>query len=241
VIPVSFPVAHQNVKGTLFFPEKKTSPAPGVLFVHGWGSSQAHYGRRAAPLVERGCVCLTIDLRGHGDSDGDFTSLARADHLEDVVAAYDFLASQEGVDRERIGVCGTSYGGYLSSILTSRRAVRWLVLRVPALYKNDNFNVPTARLIADDPHVFSQSGIAPQDNFALQALERFTGSALLIESEKDEEIAHATIENYLSVLKNKPSFTYKIIRAADHSLSEERWDQEFIKILADWFAVQISE
>jgi dipeptidyl aminopeptidase/acylaminoacyl peptidase len=60
--------------------------------------------------------------------------VTRQDGLDDVLAAYDYLASQPLIDKTAIGVIGTSYGGYLAMLLTAYRPVRWLAMRVPALY-----------------------------------------------------------------------------------------------------------
>ncbi len=236
-MPVYFPVGNQEIKATLFPPENMKPQNPGVLFIHGWGTDETHYVERAAAVAEKGGICLTFDLRGHGGSGGEFASFSRADHLQDALAAYDFLVAQKGVDKHRIGLCGVSYGGYLASILSSKRNVRWLALRSPALYKNDNFTAPTARLIANDANVFSQRGIKTQDNIALHALSKFPGSVLLVESEEDTVVPRATIENYLEILKQK-LLTYKVIKRADHPLSNEEWKLEFITILSDWFAMQ---
>jgi len=119
--------------------------------------------------------------------------------------------------------------------------VKWLALRVPALYKNDNFIVPTAKLIEKDPTVFGQSGIKPQDNLALQAISNFDGNVLIIESQKDGRIPHATILNYIDSLRETSPLTYKIIEEADHSLSEEEWQLEFIRIITYWFGTNFSD
>ena len=41
---------------------------------------------------------------------------------------------------------GSSYGGYLAAILTALRPVRWLALRVPALYKDEDWALPKQQL-----------------------------------------------------------------------------------------------
>src|SRR5690606_33548098 len=40
---------------------------PGVLFLHGWAGSQNRDIERARAISALGCVCLTFDMRGHGE------------------------------------------------------------------------------------------------------------------------------------------------------------------------------
>lgn len=234
---VIFTVDGSRLKGTLFFPPQKKLMNPGVLFIHGWASAQGRYFDRARSVAEKGAVCLTFDLRGHGKSEGNIKTLSRYDHVKDASVAFDFLASQPEVDRNRMGICGVSYGGYLASILSAQKKLNWLALRVPALYKDDGFNTPTATLIQRDDRIFSQTNLIADKNFALKELSKFEGSVLLVESEKDRIISHETIQNYVSVLK-KNKLTYKVMKDADHELSKPEWKQEFITILSDWFEKQ---
>jgi pimeloyl-ACP methyl ester carboxylesterase len=129
--PVEIGVGEQRVAGTLIGPAGVG--APGVLFVHGWGGSQAQYLGRAREAAALGCACLTIDLRGHARSDGRRETVTREDGLQDLLAAHDFLAARPGVAADSLGVVGSSYGGYLAAVLTALRQVRWLGLRAPAL------------------------------------------------------------------------------------------------------------
>jgi len=114
---------------------------PGVLFVHGWGGSQEQYLARARDVAALGCVCLTFDLRGHAQTRLQFETVSRADNLQDVLSAYDTLVRRRHVDPAAIAVVGSSYGGYLASILSSMRAVKWLALRAPALYIDSGWEV----------------------------------------------------------------------------------------------------
>ena len=86
-------VDDQAIAGTIVAP---TRAMPGVLFVHGWGGSQEHYIARAREISALGCVCLTIDLRGHAETESQKATVTREDNLRDVLAAYDVLVSQPG-------------------------------------------------------------------------------------------------------------------------------------------------
>src|SRR5438270_12807000 len=115
-----FTVDNQKLKATLFYPSVLKQQNPGVMFINGWATDESHQIQRAEAVAQKGAICLTFDLRGNGLSEGEFAAFSRADHLQDAIAAYDFLTSQEGVNKNRIGVCGVSYGGYLASILASK-------------------------------------------------------------------------------------------------------------------------
>src|SRR5207253_10199596 len=99
-----------NIAGTLVTPGTQI---PGVLFVHGWGGSQEQYLARAREVAALGCICLTFDLRGHVQTHSQKETVSREDNLRDVLAAYDYLVRQRGVDPAAIAVVGSSYGGYL--------------------------------------------------------------------------------------------------------------------------------
>ena len=124
-------VNDEAIAGTLLAPEPRM---PGILFVHGWGGSQERDMQRGRHIAGLGCVCLTFDLRGHEKTQLQKQTVTRAHNLEDMLVAYDHLVQHPATDPERIAVIGTSYGGYLATILTTLRPVRWLAMRVPALY-----------------------------------------------------------------------------------------------------------
>src|SRR5690606_704261 len=66
---------------------------PGVLFLHGWAGSQERDIERANAISSLGCVCLTFDMRGHGDLLSGNNIVTRGENLDDAIAAYDSLAS----------------------------------------------------------------------------------------------------------------------------------------------------
>jgi len=228
-------VDNKCLRGTLIYPKHTKKANPAVLFVHGLTSNEKGYIPRAQAVSKTGAICLTISLRGHGESDGKFEDFSRADHLEDVLAAYDYLVSQKGADKENVGVMGASYGGYLASVLSSKRKVQYLVLRSPSLYKDEDFYVPTASLIRADINVYRQSKVSKEDNVALGAVSQFTGDLLLIESELDKVVPKPTTQSYIDSVSPKADFTHKIIRGADHPLTDDKSKQEFIEILSEWF------
>jgi pimeloyl-ACP methyl ester carboxylesterase len=235
--PIDIPVDDELLEGTLVTPG---TLVPGVLFVHGWGGSQQQYLARAREVAALGCICLTFDLRGHAQTRAQRETVSREDNLQDVVAAYDVLAARPGVDRSSIAVVGSSYGGYLAAILTSLRPVRWLGLRVPALYKDSEWDVPKGRLkAAQSLDAYRLQPIRPSESVALRACAAFGGDVLIVESEHDSTVPHQVVVNYREACASAHSLTYRMIEGADHSLSDARWQQAYTTLLVNWLAEMV--
>src|SRR4051812_8974892 len=124
---INIRVDDQRIAGTLVTPD---TLIPGGLFVHGWGGSQEKYLARARQIAALGCVCLTFNLRGHAETEPQHETVTREDNLCDLMAAYGVLVRR------------WSTRTYLAAILTERRPVRWLALRVSALYKDEDWALP---------------------------------------------------------------------------------------------------
>jgi fermentation-respiration switch protein FrsA (DUF1100 family) len=92
--------------------------APAVVLVHGIYSCrrEANVLVPAGMLHRAGFSVLLMDLRDHGDSEGDDSRFSGGteEHL-DVLGAYDWLVAQ-GVPADRIGVLGMSIGSVTSII-----------------------------------------------------------------------------------------------------------------------------
>src|SRR5436309_2777631 len=226
-----------HIAGTLVTPGTQI---PGVLFVHGWGGSQQQYLTRAREVAALGCVCLTFDLRGHAETRTQYEAVSLEHNLVDVVAAYDLIANNPNVDSSAIAVVGSSYGGYLAAILTSMRAVKWLALRAPALYLDGGWELPKRQLHRDNDLVaYRQNLVPPADNRALRACMTFQGDVLVIESENDSVVPHAVITSYVEACTRAHSLTSRVIRGADHGLSDEDAQRSYTSLLVNWMTEMV--
>ncbi|MFM0485061.1 alpha/beta fold hydrolase [Paraburkholderia strydomiana] len=224
--------------GTVLAPK---TAVPGVLFVHGWGGSQEQYLERARQAVALGCICLTFDLTGHGRTQDEQQNVTRETNLQDLLAAYDALVAHPSIDRDAVAVVGSSYGGYLATILTELRPVRWLGLRVPALYLDDGWNTPKRALhVEHDLVAYRKRIVASSDNRALRAAARFGGDVLLVESEHDKIVPHPAIASYLQAFLNAHSLTYRIIAGADHGLSDDASQRAYTSLLMNWLTEMVA-
>jgi dipeptidyl aminopeptidase/acylaminoacyl peptidase len=120
-----------DVHARLFTPEmigaRRDPSRPGVVFVHGAGYLQnAHkywstYFREYMfhnLLASKGYVVLDVDYRASSGYGRDWrTAIYRhmgGKDLEDIVDGAKYLAAQEKVHPQRIGVYGGSYGGFIT-------------------------------------------------------------------------------------------------------------------------------
>lgn len=234
---IQIAVDNGHIAGTLVSPSAKV---PGVLFVHGWGGSQQQYLARAREVAALGCVCMTFDLRGHAGTQRQHETVTRENNIRDVLAAYDVLASHHMVDRSSIAVVGSSYGGYLAAILTALRPVKWLALRVPALYMDSDWELPKRQLHKEqDLRAYRESIVPAESNRALRACAAFNGDVLVVESELDHVIPHAVIASYLEACVQPRSLTYRVIQGADHGLTEESTQRAYTALLVNWMTEMV--
>jgi pimeloyl-ACP methyl ester carboxylesterase len=208
--------------GTLLTPEAPSGA--GVLFVHGLGSSRMTNVERADALARTGsATCLAIDLGGHGQSTGPLSRMTPRRNLADLVAAYDLLAAASDVEPARIGVCAASYGAYLSIPLTALRPVSRMLLRAPALYADDCFDLGLAQRRLGD------ASTAPT---VLAHLALFPGAVTVVESEHDEVIGHDVIAAYLAA---QPRAVHVVQRGARHALTDPVSRAEFQRMIEEFF------
>src|SRR3954452_563268 len=100
---------HNGLAYALWLPDVP-APSPAIVIVHGAGSCKENHAGFARLATASGWAALTFDLPGHGESEPPMSGAA----VEDVIAMATLLGSQEGVDTNRVGLRGSSLGGFLA-------------------------------------------------------------------------------------------------------------------------------
>jgi uncharacterized protein len=230
---VSIPVENQTMDGTLYIPDISKDKIPAVVIYHGRGSSQVRYTDRAEELVQAGFITLIFSFRGCGDSDGEFKDQTLEMGHQDALAAYDFLFKQDSIDKNRIGVYGGSYGGYHASLLTKDRAINSLVLSVPALYLNSEWEVVPETM--SEEHTQYRNGDDFSDNSSIKAIAEYTGLLLLIQHELDDicpkEQTDAFFDYAILTLKKEKI----MMNGVGHPLIEKEDRDESNRMTVEWF------
>jgi pimeloyl-ACP methyl ester carboxylesterase len=221
--PFDLTLGHGEVAATMVASAQPSGGA--VLFVHGLGSDrQTNIERAEALTAAHGTTCLAIDLRGHGASAGRLSEVTPAQNLADVVAGYDYLAQHADVDPARIGLCGASYGAYLSVLAAGERQAARIMLRAPALYSDDGVHATLGRRRLGDET--SARGF-------LSVLTGVESPVMLVESERDEVIPHAVVQTYRTGL---PGIQHVVLADAAHALTEPAWRAAYEHLVVDFFA-----
>ncbi len=234
---ITIPTTHnERLRGFVLRDESFTGKRPIVLVLHGWTSSTKRYPERIEPLVKMGYVCVMFGMRGHDTTGYELAHYSRKDHLDDCIAAYDFIPHLKDVDTSNISILGSSYGGYMAVLVTEKRPVSNLILLAPAQYQNEMFTQPQLTQDEEERKQYRLQHHTPEDNHALAVIHHFKGKILFIQPELDEQVPAQVASDYLEAINT--DYTHKIIKGADHSFYTGNTNQQMISEVEKWFRKQ---
>jgi carboxymethylenebutenolidase len=113
---VSYKSGDETVQGILYTPAGK-GPFPGIIVIHEWWGLNDWVKEQASKLADQGYEALAIDLyRGKVATTPEeaheiMRGVPEDRANRDLQAAFDFLASQPNVKKNRIGAIGWCMGG----------------------------------------------------------------------------------------------------------------------------------
>ncbi len=168
-------------------------PFPCVVFVHGLGSSKDSPRNVviAARLVDAGIAAVLFDLNGHGDSTRDVRDGERA-YVDDLACAFAWAQEQPELDRDRIGIAGSSLGAVIAIDAAMSHRVRpvAMVLRAPPVEPHDlaQLGVPSLALVGSEDPLFEQVRAAAKEGAAI-TLRVVPGAGHLFEEPGTLEMA----------------------------------------------------
>lgn len=93
---------------------------PALVWVHGGpgGQSRQSFSSLIQYLVNHGYAILAVNNRGSSGYGKSFFQMDDQNHgdkdLKDCIAGKNWLASQDVIDKDKIGIIGGSYGGYMT-------------------------------------------------------------------------------------------------------------------------------
>jgi dipeptidyl aminopeptidase/acylaminoacyl peptidase len=188
----------------------------------------------AKRLVQHGIAALTINLRGHGNSEEDFDNLCARDNIADAQAVYAYAVQQSQIDSTRIGVCTSSYGSVLATALLPTHAVKSLLLRAPVVYTPDMLHTKFPILMQNETSIFYEIQNV-QDTPAIQAITNFAGSLFVVASQNDNVVPQSMPKAYVDAAQKSTRVEYEVMPNAPHSLQSAQDREAFTQKMIEWF------
>src|SRR5690606_35327794 len=115
----------------------------------------------------------------------------------------------------------------------------WLSLRVPSLYRDEQWDTPKRKLAREDLARYRSIFVPAGEYRALTACLQFRGDVLIVQSVNYHLVPHATIMSYRAAFQNSHSLTHRVIDNADHALTDKAAQQAYTSILVSWITEMV--
>ncbi len=252
---------------------------PAILLCHGWGGLKHQLVYTAEAFTRAGFLALTFDYRGWGESDGRIIALKDSppllnaeemmlkvrvlreiadpiDQTTDAVNCLIALAARPEVDRSRIGIWGTSFGGghavYLAGHFASHNLIKAVVAQVGGFGLMNPYRehaqgrvVDKARGTLDPPvpqGIDQTPGLAGTPDSArmllhepLRAARDVRVPTLIIDAER-EELMNRTEHGQAAyeIIRQNAICEYEVLPCAHYGVYYELF-QQVTTMATDWF------
>ena len=229
---IEFKSGKNTLRGSLFIPSGK-GPFPGVIFFHGNGGRGEKYFEAGKKFSENGILAFAFNFTGCGESSGNYLTQTHKDAYRDAKIAFNKLLDQKNIDKNRIGILGGSFGGFVASMIISEIKIKSLVLLSPSAHDD-----PDSEKLNIGPIEKEVKYFANKKNWinskSYKNISEFKGSLLVVKSEKDENVPSTVVDKYYQVSKSKNKKQI-ILKGADHRLSTAKMRKECFSQIIDWF------
>ena len=172
-------------------------------------------------LAEKGYVVFCFDGRGTGGRGAAFKKQTYGDlgrmECEDAIEAAKWLGQQTWVDKNRIGIWGWSFGGYLStlSLLKGNDVFKMAIAVAPVMNWRYYDNIYTERFLG----LPKDNAKGYDDNSPLNFADRLQGNYLLIHGTGDDNVHFQNSAEMVEKLENAgKQFEFRIYPNKNHSI-----------------------
>lgn len=177
-------------------------------------------------LAQRGYIIVSVDNRGTGARGEEFQkctylNLGKLETIDQMEVAK-YLATLSYVDKERIGVFGWSYGGYMVSLLMTKGADYFKagIAVAPVTTWRYYDTIYTERYLRTP----QENPAGYDDNSPIRFADKLKGKLLLIHGTADDNVHWQNSVDFVSALvKNKKQFETFFYPNSNHSLPGMRY------------------
>ena len=172
-------------------------------------------------LAQKGYVVMCFDGRGTGGRGADFKKQTYKDlgrmECEDAIEAARWLGQQSWVDKDRIGIWGWSFGGYLStlSLLKGNDVFKAAIAVAPVMNWRYYDNIYTERFLG----LPQDNAKGYDENSPLNFADQLKGNYLLIHGTGDDNVHFQNSAEMVEKLENAgKQFEFRIYPNKNHSI-----------------------
>ncbi|WLR57339.1 alpha/beta hydrolase [Mesobacillus subterraneus] len=135
---IAFTSEGVKCKGWLYLPENASeeNKVPAIVMAHGFSLvKEAYLDRYAKKFSQAGMAVLVFDYRNFGESEGSKRQhLDPSEQIKDYRNAISWVSRLSQINKEKIGIWGTSYsGGHVLHIAAIDKRVKAVVSQVPTI------------------------------------------------------------------------------------------------------------
>ncbi|HRD51362.1 MAG TPA: S9 family peptidase, partial [Flavobacteriales bacterium] len=188
-------------------------------------------------LTQKGYVVVCVDPRGTGHRGRDFRHITYGQlgkyETEDHIATAKWLGEQPWVDKERIGIWGWSYGGYMSSLCITKGADLFKAAIAVAPVTNWRYydSIYTERYMG----LPKDNGKGYDDNSPVFHAAKLKGNYLLIHGLADDNVHYQNAAEMTNALikANKP-FDQFVYPDRNHGIGGGVTRLHLYELMTDW-------
>lgn len=205
-----------------------TKAYPVLVYVYGGPGSQTVSNSWAwndyfwhQLLAQKGFVVVSVDNRGTGARGEAFKKMTYKElgkyETEDMISTAQYLATLPYINKEKIGIYGWSYGGYMSSLAITKGADYFNTAVAVAPVTNWRYydNIYTERFMQkpqDNPNGYD-------DNSPINHVEKLKGNYLLVHGSADDNVHYQNSMDMITALvKADKQFELMIYPDKNHGI-----------------------
>jgi dipeptidyl-peptidase 4 len=219
---------------------------PVLMFVYGGpGSQQVTDAWKGSNywwfqmLVQQGFIVACVDNRGTGARGDEFKKMTYLQlgkyETEDQIAAGQYIGTLPNVDKDRIGIFGWSYGGYMSSLalLKGKEVFKAAIAVAPVTNWKWYDSVYTERYM----RTYAENAKGYDDNSPVNFAEQLEGKYLLVHGLADDNVHFQhTAEMADELIAHNKRYDTMIYPNRNHGISDKAARLHLYRLMTDFLA-----